>query len=255
MRNKHSLLVSLLLTLAITAQLSCMRRSSTGADPSASPSPSEQAQIDQILQRYDEALGGREALDAIKSYKLKGTFQIAGLTGTFQAWRKDPNKYATMMEFPRVGTLKKGFDGETSWVKTPAGARSDKSQEEIAKMERDAAAYGATKIKDLFHSMKLEHKARLNGRDVHMIEAKPERGPAEKLFFDVENGLLVRWDMARRESNRTIFVKVHLDDYREFGGTKTAYRVRFAFEQFNLIVQIDEAEFNIPLDDAIFRKP
>ena len=254
MRNKHLPLVSLLLTLAMT-QLSCVRPTSTGTNPSASPSPTEQAQIDQILQRYDEALGGREALEALKSYKIKGTFQIAGVTGTLQAWRKEPNKYVTVMEFPRVGTLRKGFDGETFWVKTPVGTRSDKRQEEIAKLERDAAAYGASKIKDLFHSMKLEHKARLNGRDVHVIEGKPERGPAEKLFFDVENGLLVRWDMARRETNRTIFVKVHLDDYRDIGNTKAAFRVRFAFEQFNLIVQIDEAEYNIPLDDAIFRKP
>ena len=255
MQKKSISLATLLLAVAITAQLSCVRRTSTGADPASSPKPTEQALIDQILQRYEDAVGGREAIDAVTSSRVKGTFQLGGMTGRVQAWRKDPNKYVSMMEFPRVGTLKKGFDGETHWVQTPAGTFTEKNQEEIAKLERDAAAYGAAKFKGLFESMKLEPKARLSGRDMHVIEGKPAKGPAEKLFFDVENGLLVRWDMARRDDNRTIFVKVHLDDYRDVGGVKAAFKLRFAFEQFSFIVQVDEAEHNIPIDDAIFRKP
>lgn len=89
-----------------------------------------------------------------------------------------------------------------------------------------------------------------------MIEGKPARGPAEKLFFDVENGLLVRWDMARRQEGRgTVFVKVHLDDYKEVNGVKVPFKVRFGFESFNFTVQVDQLEYNIPIDDAMFRKP
>jgi hypothetical protein len=122
-------------------------------------------------------------------------------------------------------------------------------------LERDAEAFSAGKIKRLFESMKLENKARLSGRDVYVIEGKPAKGPAEKLFFDVENGLLVRWDMARREENRTVFVKTHLDDYRDVGGVKVPFKVRFAFESFNFTVKLDEMQHNIAIDDAVFRKP
>ena len=255
MHTKQIPFVPLLLAIAIAAHVSCVRRTSTGADPAASPTPTEQAKIDEILQRYEDAVGGRAAIDALTSYKLKGTFQLAGMTGKVEAYRKEPDKYLSIMEFPRIGTLKKGFDGETHWFQTPGGTFTEKSQEEVAKLERDTAAYSAAKIRDLFDTMKLEQKARLNGRDMHVIEGKPVKGPAEKLFFDAENGLLVRWDMARRDTNRTIFVKVHLDDYREVGGVKAAFKVRFVFESFNFIVNVDEAESNIPIDDAIFRKP
>jgi hypothetical protein len=104
--------------------------------------------------------------------------------------------------------------------------------------------------------MKLENKARLSGRDVYVIEGKPAKGPAEKLFFDVENGLLVRWDMARQQPKRgTVFVKVHLDNYKDVAGVKVPFDVRFAFESFNFIVKLQEMEYNVPIDDAIFRKP
>lgn len=249
-------LVLPLSTVLLTLQLSCAGPGPTGeANPAASPSPTEQAVIDQILQRYEQALGGKDAIAAITSYKLKGTFELSGMTGTIEGWRKEPHKTLSVIQFPRLGTLRKGFDGETHWVQTPVGTFTDSSPRQIAELERDAEVYSAGKIKSLFESMKLENKARLSGRDVYVIEGKPLKGPAEKLFFDVENGLLARWDMARREENRTVFVKAHLDDYRDIGGVKVPFKVRFAFESFNFTVKLDELQHNIPIDDSIFRKP
>lgn len=251
MRNKCLVLLAVL----ITAQLSCARRTSTGARSSASPSPGEQAKIEEILQRYEQAVGGKEAIDGLTSYRLKARFALLGMAGTIEAWRKEPHKTLSVTTFPRIGVLKKGFDGETRWVQTPAGTFADSSPQEIAELEREADAYSASKIREFFDTLKLENKAWLSGRDVYVIEGKPVKGPAEKLFFDVENGLLLRWDMARRRQDRTVFVKIHFDDYREVGGVKLPFKLRFAFEQFNFNVQVDEVEHNIPIDDAIFKKP
>jgi zinc protease len=254
---KYPLVVLMVMAVVLTAQISCVRPGpATESTPTASPTPTEQAIVDQILQHYEAALGGKEAIANITTYKLKGTFELAGMTGTIESWRKEPLKTLTVIEFPRIGTLKKGFDGENRWVQTPAGTFRDSSPQEIAELERDSEVYSVGRIKSLFESMKLENKARLNGRDVYVIEGKPPKGPAEKLLFDVENGLLVRWDMARRQPNRgTVFVKVHLDDYKDIDGVKIPFNVRFAFESFTFIVKLQSIEHNIPIDDAVFRKP
>lgn len=245
----------LLMAVVMTAQLSCARRTST-EDASASRKPSEQAEIDRILQRYEEAVGGKDAIAGIKSYRMKGTFELPGVTGKMEAWRKEPNKTLSVIEFPRIGKLTRGFDGETRWVQTPAGTFTDSNPQQIVELERDTEAYSVAKIRTQFESLKLETKARLSGRDVYVIEGKPAKGPAEKLFFDVENGLLLRWDMARRQQERrTVFVKMHLDDYKEVGGVKVPFKFRLAFEQFNLIMKLDEVEHNVAIDDGMFKKP
>jgi hypothetical protein len=250
-------LLPLLIALVTAAQLSCASFSRTSKSHSASAAEKDQAAIDQILKRYEDALGGRAAIDGITSYKMSGRFALANFTGSMQGWRKEPRKTLTIIEFPGGGILKKGFDGETRWLQTPAGTFTDSEpEEEIAQLERDAEVFSAGKIKSLFYSMKLENKARLNGREVHVIEGEPQRGPAEKLFFDTESGLLVRWDMARKHPKRgTVFVKVHLDDYKDVDGVKIPFRVRFAFESFSFTVQVDKLENNIQIDDAIFKKP
>src|SRR5215213_4553427 len=155
--------IALLLTaVLITLQLSCSHSGpTTKSTPTASPSPTEEAVIDQILQRYEQALGGKDAIAAITSYKLKGTFELSGMTGTIEGWRKEPLKTLSVIQFPRLGTLKKGFDGETHWVQTPGGTFTGSNPQEIADMERDSEVYSVGKIRSLFESMKLDNNARL----------------------------------------------------------------------------------------------
>lgn len=249
----------LIVVLLVIAQLSCVRpgNSETASAPASSFSPVEKSPVDQILDRYEQALGGKEAIAAITSLKLKGTYEIAGLSGPLEVWRKGTEKTLSIVEFPRIGKLKKGFDGTTRWVQTPIGTYSDNSPQEIAELEHDAEVFGAGRIKSLFEKMKLGTKSWLGeGREAYMIEGVPAKGPPEKLFFDTTNGLLVRWDMARHVPNHGfVFVKVHLDDYRDVGGVKMPFNVRFVFESFNFRIKVDEMQHNIPIDDAIFTKP
>ena len=254
-----TILLPLLLVTLIAVQVACGRINPFTSRPSASPSPNHKELIDQIFARYMDAVGGQQAIDAVTSYKARGTFETsaARVQGTVESWGKNPNKNLTIITFPGIVELKKGFDGESYWVQTPFGTFTPaEGATEMSQIERDAEVYRAGKIKNLYYELKLENKVRLSGRDVYMVEGKPERGPAEKLFFDEETGLLVRWDMVRKVPNRGhVFVKVHLDDYREVDGLKVPFKLRFAFESFDFTLKLDEWKHNVSIDDAIFRKP
>ena len=251
MTNPRALLI-MLVCLVGALQLACGRRNAGTASPTAD----ETEMANQILDRFVEAAGGKEALEGVKSYRMKGHFEMAALNvrGNMQVWAKDPQK-SLIIEFPGIPPLRKGDDGETHWVQTPVGTFTMKGPEEMSQVERDAEVYSASRIRSLYYRMRLDSRARLNGRDVYIVEGQPTKGPAEKLFFDIENGLLVRWDMARRVPNRTVFVRVHLNDYRDIDGVKIPFNVRMAFESFDFSVTVDEMQHNVEIDDAIFKKP
>jgi len=257
MRVKNTKVLSIIFVVCCAAQSTCTSRTPSGPGPT--PSPSAQVElVDQILERYAEAVGGRAAIEGVTSYKAQGRFSssVVREPGQFKIWGKDPHKTLSVIEFPRIGTLKKGFDGDNRWVQTPAGTFTDESPTQMAELEQDAEVYRAGKIRSLYQTMTVEGKARLSGRDVYILEGKPAKGPAEKLFFDTDSGLLMRWDMVRRNPQRgNVFVKVHLDDYREVDGVKVPFKVRFAFESFELTLNVDVLEHNVPVDDALFAKP
>jgi hypothetical protein len=240
----------------ICSNIACrgLRPPST-VEPSATPDSGKV--VDNILAKYTDAVGGQAAIEQVKTFSGKGTFSMSvfAVSGTYEVWGKDPNKTLSVIKFPNGIVIKKGFDGETRWVETPFGTTTE-GPAEMSEIEKDADIYSAGRIKSLYESMRLEQKARLKGHDVDVVEGIPKKGPSEKLYFDSDSGLLLRWDMVRRHPQRgNIFVKVHLDDYRDVGGTKEPFNVRFAFESFDLTIKIDELKHNIPLDDAMFRKP
>jgi hypothetical protein len=226
-------------------------------EPEPTPSP-DSAAVDRILDRYTKAIGGEEAIYKAKSYKVQGTFAITVLKvrGTFEVWGKDPDKTLSILTFPQSIVVKKGFDGETRWLQTPAGTTTGDGSNEMAEVERDADVYRGGRLKNLYQSMHLEGHALIQGHATQVIEGRPARGPSDKLFFDNETGLLLRWDMIRRNpKGGNVFVKVHLDDYRDVDGVKVPFKVRFAFESFDLIMNIDELKHNVAIDDSIFKKP
>lgn len=256
---KRIALLAILFGISLTALVACKHLPPGGSGPSASASPNQKEVVEQIFARYTEAVGGQQAIESVTSYKTRGTFETsaARIQGTFESWGKNPNKNLTVITFPGIVEVKKGFDGENQWVQTPFGTFSSaEGATEMSQMERDAEIYRAGKIKNLYYDLKLENKVRLSGRDVYLIEGIPQKGPAEKLFFDTQSGLLVRWDMVRKVPNRGhVFVKVHLDDYRDVDGLKVPFKIRFAFESFDFTMQLDELKHNVSIDDAIFRKP
>jgi len=253
-------LIFLFVLIASGGQAACRsdvpQPSRVSASPSTTPDP--KILVDQIFDKYIEALGGQAHLDQVTSYAANGTFEMTNVAekGTFEIFGKDPNKSLVVIEFPRAGTFKKGFDGETRWIQNPRASTSNETPEDLANVERDAEIYRAGKLRQLFQSTKLEGKARLNGRDVYIIEAKPSKGPAEKMFFDLQSGLLLRWDMVRNTADGSnLFVKVHLDDYREVDGVKLPFTIRYSFESFGITLRIDDLKHNVPLDDALFIEP
>ena len=251
---RASLLV--LVCFAGSLQLSCVQRNPTSVSTSASPTPNEEEIVNKILDRFIEAAGGKEAIEGVKSYKMRGHFEMPKLDvrGKMEVWAKDPQKSLTIIEFPGL-ILRKGYDGETHWAQTPYGSITMTGPQEMSEIESDSEVYNASRIRNLYDRMKLESKGRLSGRDVYIVEGQPTKGPAEKLFFDVENGLLVRWDMARRQANRRVFVKVYLNDYRDIDGVKIPFSVRMVFELFQFSLTVDEMQHNVEINDAIFRKP
>lgn len=258
MKLRFTKLLAFLCLLALVLSSACSRLSSSRVQPSASPSPTPKPIVDQILDHYTEAVGGKEATEAVKSYRMKGTFEIPALriTGSLETWGKEPHKTLVLIRFPRFGALKKGFDGETHWVQSPQAVISESGPQAMSELERDADVYNAGRIRSLYETIKLESKGRLGGRDVYILEGKPAKGPPEKLLFDIENGLLLRWDMARKQPGRGIvFVKVSLGDYRDVSGVKVPFNVRFNFESFELRIKVDEMQHNVELDDSMFMQP
>jgi hypothetical protein len=213
--------------------------------------------VDQILDKYITALGGRAAIEKHTSRVSKGTIEIpdANLSGSVEVSEKAPDKTMTSIDLPGLGLVREGASGAVAWEDNPQTGLREKSGNELADALRGAAFNPELRMKTLYKTLEVAGKESLGARSVYVVVATPEAGSVTRMYFDTETGLMLRQGGTRDTPQGPVDVDVYIDEYREVDGVKEAVTIRQVTPMFSLIVRLSEIKHNVALDDAIFKKP
>lgn len=213
--------------------------------------------VEQILDRYVKAIGGRAGMEKLNSRESRGSFEIVGtpLKGTVENYNKAPNRLASFIRVSGLGDFFEGHDGKISWTLDPTNGLRERSGTELAQARFDAEFYKELKFKELYSKMELKGMEKTGGREAHLIVGTPLAGSPEKLYFDTQTGLLLRMDITREgPQGKTPFV-VYFEDYREVDGVKIPFVQRQTAPDFSVNIKFDSIKHNVTIDDAKFTKP
>jgi photosynthetic reaction center cytochrome c subunit len=214
--------------------------------------------VDDVLGHYVQALGGEAALDGVKSRiistaPLKGNGDSKTVSTTYQ---KAPGKVLVARESPSYSSWA-GFDGQRAWsqdsLKSYWGILNTPQRNEIM---RDAELYPGSRIKSQYSNVKVSRREKIDGKDAYVIEGTSPEKTREEFFFDAQTGLLLR----RHILEQTVFggfqVQADFDDYRDVGGVKMAFVVRWTSPGgawgTRTSTKILDVKLNQPIDDQKF---
>lgn len=219
--------------------------------------PASLPSVDQILDKNIAALGGRAAIEKLSSRVATGAMEIPdmGVSGTLQVSEKAPDKSLTIVELPNIGTIREGTDASGAWEENPQTGVRDKAGAELADARRAATFNPELKMKTLYKTLVVTGKETIGTRDAYAVLATPAEGTPSRMYFDAENGLLVRQQLTRDTPQGPIDVDVYLEDYREVDGVKMPFVIRQVTPQFSVVIRLSGIKHNVPLDDAIFKRP
>ncbi len=218
--------------------------------PAASPT------VDQILEKYIKALGGKEAVEKITSRVAKGNFEMEqlGEGSTTEIYAKAPDKEYTVTTTP-MGDFKRGYNGTVGWQDNPQVGLADLTGGQLADMKRGSDFYRDIKLKELYPKQTLKGKEVVNGKDTYVVELTPTEGSAETWYFDADSGLVVRVQSQMEGPNGIMDVDTTLDDYRDVDGVKFPFTIHQSFGDFAFTIKLTDVKQNVPIDDAKFDKP
>ena len=226
------------------------------ADPAGADS---MPTVDQVLDKYVQALGGKAAIEKLTTVVIKGKVDVpsTGETGSMETYRKAPNKEIEMINTPSNGPSQRGFDGTVGWNWDPDSGPSDMSPADLAAIKLESDFYRDIRLKELYPKISLKGKEKAGNREAYVVEAPREDGSSEEMYFDTESGLLIQSvvPIDVPDEGKTI-VNSQFEDYREVqGGVKVAFTVRQISADFDYVIKVSEAKYNVPVDDAKFKKP
>lgn len=217
------------------------------------PQAAQLTTVEQVLDRYKEALGGKQAIANVQSMTVQGEAESTLTPGkaTFVYYAKP---FKTLFKLTRAnGTqITAGFDGKVSWTITPKGAEIDKDTA-LDAIRRDADLQYALHQPDYFRKLELAGISDFEGHRCYWLHGTTNWGKDNNQFYDVETGLLAGYRFESDDSSKTITFAI-FEDYRNFGGPLIATRNTTRAGNKSQTFTYKSVSYE-PLADSIFELP
>ena len=256
--------IALILAFSIFASLPVLaqEKPKTEAKPAdARPADAKPATalptVDEVLDKYVKAVGGKEAVMKHTTRSMKGTFDIEAMSmsGPLEVLSKAPNKSTTTIAFPGMGNFVQVFDGEKAWSANPMEGLRELSGGELAAMKRRSEFHSEINLKKQYPKMEVKGKEKVGASEAYVIEAATGDGAPDKLYFDVASGLLVRQDSETESPQGKVASESYFDDYKVVDGVKFFHTMRMISPMFSATMKITEIKNGVAIEDTKFAKP
>jgi hypothetical protein len=239
-----------------------------GAPPPADPDqveilqsiPDSPSAVDQILNKFIQAVGGAQQLGKLTSFTAKGTY--SGFDTEFQkvpveVFAKAPNELTTVVHVT-AGDDTTTYDGHEAWI-----AATNKpvplimlTAGDLDGAKLDAELAFPAMIKQSLNNWHTGFPpVKISDRDAQVVQGTTAGGTRVKLFFDKNSGLLVRQVRFVNTPVGLIPLRVDYSDYRAVAGVKMPFHWTVTWVDGQSTTELSAVQPNATVAEAKFMKP
>jgi hypothetical protein len=253
--RKISILVSIVLTSGIAAL--GQRPPQPPTTPPPPPATSGTPTVDQIIDRYQQAVGGRAAWQKLTSRSSMGTVEVPSmnLSGTVVIHEKAPDRILTIIIIAG-SAFRQGFDGKIGWEDDPQDGLREQTGAELEETKRQADFFGPFDLHEHYAKFASLGSERMGDDEAYVLEATlPEGGPPDKLYFDSHSGLPLRIVGQHHTPEGVSEFREDFSDYRDVDGVKIPFVISQEGAGTEFTVRISEVRHNLAFEDSEFTEP
>jgi hypothetical protein len=220
---------------------------------------------EQVLAKYVAALGGEAAIRRVTSRVITSTVEMAtNVRGAGPAtfvqqvqYSKAPNLYAATQKGFDGALTGKGFDGTAAWNQAVNGSVTAVAGADLSRAKRAADFYEPLNLQREYLRLEMTGLEKVEGRDTYVLTGISESDNPETLFFDTQNGLLLRKAIYNKTPLGNYWIHTTYEDYRDVGGVKLPFLVRTlsVSPADTVVVRVEKVENNVAIDAARLARP
>lgn len=222
---------------------------------------------DDIINKYIENTGGRDAWSKVTSSKSTALIKTQGMELPGVMLMK-PNKIKMAITFQGLTIVQPAFDGTTGWqtnFMTMKAEKMEAEDNELTKSEASDFPDALLNYKAKGYTVELQGSEAVEGTDCFkikltkkpiMIEGKEEEN-STVYFMDKENFVpimtrtVIKKGAAKGKNSETL-----MSDYQEVNGLYFPFTMDQKFDgQLQASISLSKIEINVPIDDSEFTFP
>jgi len=218
-----------------------------------------QPTVDEIVAKNLKAKGGVEKLKSMQTMQMTGKATLQGMDVAMKIYSKRPNMVRQEMTL-QDKTIVQSSDGTTAWMINPMMG-SDAPQEltgPAADALKDQADFDGTltDYKAKGHTVELVGPEDIDGRKTYHLKVTKKNGQVQHYYLDADSGIELRVTTTMEQNGQQMTIASDLSNYQQVNGVMMPFSMKQSMNGMPLAqMTIDKAEFNVPLDDALFKMP
>ncbi|HET9226362.1 MAG TPA: c-type cytochrome, partial [Thermoanaerobaculia bacterium] len=192
----------------------------------------------EVLDRYLQALGGREALEGVKSRVIRGTLlrmKVVG-AGTPKAQavnRGQEDPLEIVQQSPDRATVTVGdtvvtLNGASGTMKGPRGELPLPPQE-VARLTEQIDLRKPLKLREQAEKARVLRGEPIAGKETLVLRIREDDGTSRSFYFDAATGLLLRQVVNRPTVLGPDPEQTDFEDYRAVGAVKVPFLVKTSY--------------------------
>jgi hypothetical protein len=220
--------------------------------------------LDEILAKYSKE-SGQDKLAKINTARMTGKMLQAEMEFLITSTEKRPGFDRTDIEFQGTKIVYV-FDGETGWSINPVSGSmdpQDMSADMISSSKKE-------ELKDPFsnwnnplvnwkkNGSKIELVGRedMNGTPVYNIRMTFNENESVNYYMDIVKFVIYKSTQKSLLQGQLMDVESRFSDFRDVDGVMNPFRYETLYNgQPGMVITVEKIEYNLPVDDAIFKKP
>lgn len=208
--------------------------------------------VQSVLESYFTAIGGKDNMKKVKSYKQSGTMSMQGMNLDIRMAMKDNKQSKMEVLMNGAVVMSQVFDGEKGAV-AQMGMSQPMSEEEIVKMKSQADFMTDTKYAERGVIAELLGITDVDGDQAYVMRLTQTDGMKEHHYYSVASGLRIMSEepTPTPDGGEMIAVTKYLE-YKAFKGVKFPMVIKQIAGQQSITINIDNVEVNAKLTNADF---
>ncbi len=199
-----------------------------------------------VLEKYIEAIGGKDKLEGVESYALMAEAEMQGMKLELEMKKTSKDQFMQDIKVMGNSMSKQVLDGDKGYM-VMQGQRKDMGDEELKKVKEESVAF--PELNYLNSDIALEGIETIDGKKVYKLKISDEKTS----FYDVETGLKIQDATSTEMQGQQISSTITYSDYKEVSGVLFPFLMSQTVgpQSFDFIVK--EIKVNEGVSDVDFK--
>jgi zinc protease len=221
---------------------------------------------DEVIEKSIAAMGGRAAMEKIKSRLMTGTLTLetpaGNIVGSVESLNAVPNKARTLIkaDLSAFGAgqlvVDQRFDGATGYVLDSLQGNRDITGSQLEGMKANSFPHPFLNYKAMGVTVTMAAKEKAAGREAFLLTFQPTSGPPVKQYVDAETFMPLRTIIQANAPQVGDFEQnIDPSDFREVDGVKVPFKMQLSSSMQSVSMAFTKVEHNVTVDEKLFVKP